>query len=106
MSKLTTSNLAELPPFASLTRATVARSENISIKALEALHRRGLGPPRYKVTTKRWSYPVVQYLAWKEQRLAEYAQATARQRKRHEAARRRKTESEVATLERMAAGEN
>jgi hypothetical protein len=84
MSKFT-ANLTDLPPFASLTRATVARAENISIKALEALHRRGDGPPRYKVTPKRWSYPVIQYLAWKERRLAETAQTRPRRRKRVEA---------------------
>jgi hypothetical protein len=67
-----TANLTDLPPFASLTRETICRAENIGLKALERLHRKGQAPPRYRVG-RRWSYPLIEYLSWKQRRLAEYA---------------------------------
>jgi len=74
------------PIYSSLTRAAVARAEGICLDTLEEMHRRGDAPPRYKVSPHRWSYPLQEYLAWKQKKLEEAAaHQQIRRHKRHTA---------------------
>jgi hypothetical protein len=55
---------------ATLTREQIARALNISLDALDELHDRGHGPPRFRATPRRWAYPAAGFRQWQEQRLA------------------------------------
>jgi hypothetical protein len=76
-----TGPLAGLAALTALTREMVAEAENISLNTLEELHRRGEAPPRYRVG-HRWNYPPVEYLGWRQKKLAEAERAPTRKRKR------------------------
>jgi hypothetical protein len=54
--------------YLSLTRQQIARALNISLDALEASHRRGEGPPRFRASPRRWAYPAAEVRRWQERR--------------------------------------
>ena len=53
-----------------LSRAQVCRALGVSDWTLDDLHRHGSGPPRLRVSPRRWGYPVRQFREWQQQRLA------------------------------------
>jgi hypothetical protein len=55
--------------YLSLTRQQVARALNISLDALDEMHARDEGPPRFRATPRRWAYPALGFRRWQEQRL-------------------------------------
>jgi hypothetical protein len=61
----------ELPEdFRMLTRTQVAAALGISIFSLEAMHRAGDAPLRFKSSPKRWAYPARDFRLWLERRKA------------------------------------
>jgi predicted DNA-binding transcriptional regulator AlpA len=62
---------------ATLRREQVARALGISTDALDALHSRGEGPPRFRASPRRWAYPAAAFRQWQEQRLAAAESQTA-----------------------------
>ena len=56
---------------ATLTRQEVATALNVSLDALDKIHERGKGPPRFRSSPGRWAYPLPEFRAWQERRLAE-----------------------------------
>jgi hypothetical protein len=64
--------------YVSLTREQVARALGICTDTLDAMHRRNEGPPRFRSSPKRWSYPAQEFRRWQDCRLAEaQAETTA-----------------------------
>jgi hypothetical protein len=53
--------------YAALTREQVARALGIHTDTLEALHRRGEGPPRFRASPRRWAYPADEFKLWQQQ---------------------------------------
>jgi len=56
---------------ATMSREEVANALGLSLDVLDRLHKRGEGPPRFRVTPHRWCYPLPEFRRWQEQRLAE-----------------------------------
>jgi predicted DNA-binding transcriptional regulator AlpA len=56
--------------YLSLTREQVARALGVCVDTLDALHRRGEGPPRFRASPRRWAYPAAEFRRWQEQRQA------------------------------------
>jgi hypothetical protein len=54
---------------ATMTRQEIADALNVSLDALDKMHQRGDGPPRFKSSPKRWCYPLMEFRAWQEARL-------------------------------------
>jgi hypothetical protein len=57
--------------YLTLSREQVARCLQISTDALDALHERSEGPPRFRQSPRRWAYPAQEFRKWQEKRLAE-----------------------------------
>jgi hypothetical protein len=56
-----------LSPFANLSPEQVAKAENIDVDTLNKNHRQGgdAAPPRYRISPRRWGYPLFLYASWK-----------------------------------------
>jgi len=62
-----------LVPWVNLTPAELCEAEKISHDALAELHDSpdpDAAPPRYRVSPRRWGYPIGLYLQWKQRRLS------------------------------------
>jgi len=57
-----------------LSRSEVCDALGISLWTLDLMHQRGEGPPRFKISPRRWGYPTSKFLEWQRQRLAEAQQ--------------------------------
>ena len=53
-----------------LSKSQIAADLHTSESTLDRLHARGEGPPRFKVNSRTWIYPLSGYLAWKKARVA------------------------------------
>jgi hypothetical protein len=53
-----------VPPWMNLTPTEICAAEKISPEAFAA------APPRYRVSPRRWGYPIGLYLQWKERKLS------------------------------------
>ena len=56
-----------------LSRTQVASALGVCCDTLDAMHRRGEGPPRFRASPRRWAYPANGFKRWQEQRCAETA---------------------------------
>jgi predicted DNA-binding transcriptional regulator AlpA len=54
--------------YAALTRDQVARALGIHPDTLDALHKRGEGPPRFRASPRRWAYPAEAFREWQRKR--------------------------------------
>jgi len=54
-----------------LSRPQVARALTVSLDTLDRLHARGQGPPRVRISPRRWGYPVPEFRHWLKARLRE-----------------------------------
>jgi predicted DNA-binding transcriptional regulator AlpA len=52
--------------YLTLTREQVARALGVSTDTLDALHRRGEAPPRFRSSPRRWAYPASDFKRWQE----------------------------------------
>jgi predicted DNA-binding transcriptional regulator AlpA len=55
---------------AALSREQVAQALGISLDTLDKLHGRGKGPPRFRVSPRRWAYPIRELREWQRQALS------------------------------------
>jgi hypothetical protein len=55
---------------ASLSREQTARALSISVDCLDRLHDAGRGPPRFRVSPRRWAYPVRELRKWQQEALS------------------------------------
>jgi predicted DNA-binding transcriptional regulator AlpA len=56
-----------------LTRHQVAQALGISVDTLDALHAANDGPPRFRASPRRWSYPIEDFRNWQRARMAKLA---------------------------------
>jgi len=56
--KITIAELANLPDFGFLSRAELAAVYGCSEDTIDRMSRRGQGPPRVRISPRRWGYPV------------------------------------------------
>jgi hypothetical protein len=60
-------------PWVNLTPTELCQAEKISPDALAELHDSpdpDAAPPRYRVSPRRWGYPIGLYLQWKQRKLS------------------------------------
>jgi hypothetical protein len=60
-------------PWVNLTPTEICAAEKISHDALAELHDSpdpDAAPPRYRVSPRRWGYPIGLYLQWKQRKLS------------------------------------
>jgi hypothetical protein len=65
--------LTSLPDFAVLTEAETAELSSLSADNLRRLAKKKLGPPRVRLSDRRYGYPVGKFRAWLDQRTDETA---------------------------------
>ena len=53
-----------------LSREQAARALAISLDNLDRLHAAGKGPPRFRVSPRRWAYPLHDFREWQRQALS------------------------------------
>ena len=53
-----------LPDHRMLSRAELAGLLGVSIDTLDRMEARGEGPPRFRISPRRWGYPVGGYKQW------------------------------------------
>jgi hypothetical protein len=63
--------------YVTLSREQVARALNICVDTLDEMHRRNEGPPRFRVSPKRWGYRAEGFRRWQQQRERDTADPTA-----------------------------
>ena len=56
--KVAINDLADLPDFALLSRAQLAAIYNCSEDTVDQMWAAGRGPPRVRISPRRWGYPV------------------------------------------------
>ena len=60
--------LTSLPDYAVLTEAETAELSSLSADSLKRLAKKKLGPPRVRLSDRRYGYPVGKFRAWLDQR--------------------------------------
>jgi hypothetical protein len=56
--------------FEALTRQQIADALNINVFTLDEMHKKNLGPPRFKASPRRWAYRLDDFRKWQDQQRA------------------------------------